>query len=382
MLVGADIERLRQMASAFGERAETLDGAVTVLEASLGSVLWSGGDAEAFRAAWGEVLRPYLADAAAALRTAQDTANANADAQEVASALEDTPESGARLASVGVRAGTDIGGRAMAAVFPTAPGDPDVRDDKTDYLGKQMQQLRDSIPTGESPAQVSRWWAGLSATEQRDLLRAWPVDLYKLDGIPAKVKRDLEGTGPYNRMEMVDYSINEWESDKPLNEGDRREGYVDIFNVNCANFVSHAMEAGGMEHGPSWGYSGERPWCEPGRSLFGQDAWARDTNVTSSWSNANDQRNLWVSNGHEPIPRSQALPGDVLYFDFERDGDFDHAVVVRAVDPDGKIYYAGHTTSKRTGVAQDVKGNFEKFRPDRGVLPSPSPGPAPSPPAR
>lgn len=365
---GADTSAMRSLAKNFTDASDRFDHIRQVLDEQVAQAAWSGRDASGFADQWA-THRAALLAASVLLTESSQTIMANAEAQDGASAPDHTAAGGPAPGPMAVT-NPIAGAMPVAAAGPAMePSDPNA----TDYLGPEMQALRDSIPQDTSAEEVRAWWNTLTASQRENLVNAWPVDLYRLDGLPQSVKDALEGTGPYNRMDTVGFALDNW------NNSD-----LDFFPWNCTNFVSHALEVGGMDHTGIWGYKGDLPWYEEGRGgLF--DRIVKDTNVTDTWSNANSQHDMWVDSGHDPIRQSQAAAGDLVYFDFDpSDGDFDHAMIVRGVGPDGTLYLVGHEGQTRTKEIPPGSDGFEVFSPENmpEPVPRPSPGPAPKPPSR
>ncbi|MEV4434726.1 amidase domain-containing protein [Streptomyces sp. NPDC049585] len=207
----------------------------------------------------------------------------------------------------------------------------------------EFDMIRASIPSGKDPHLVRTWWDGLTPDQQKALMRADPVTLADLKGLPAEVGRELRGPdGKIDRVEMVRYALDHW------NKGDDVE-----FDSNCANFVSSSLEAGGMKKkfdswsGPmgdnTWGRESGTGWGDLDKRLY----------YSRSWALAKDLHSFLVRNGGEEIPRSEARPGDVIFYEqvapgaSEPQGQTYHAAVVTSVTPDGDIKLTQHTSSWR-----------------------------------
>ncbi|QZY17241.1 amidase domain-containing protein [Streptomyces decoyicus] len=95
----------------------------------------------------------------------------------------------------------------------------------------EMDMLAADIPKANTdPAAVRAWWNGLSEKQQYDMMRAEPVKLAQLDGIPENAKREMRGTdGKFDRVKMVEYALENWNKKDPIQ-----------FDNNCTNFVSQA----------------------------------------------------------------------------------------------------------------------------------------------
>jgi hypothetical protein len=206
----------------------------------------------------------------------------------------------------------------------------------------QIAMLRESLPIGQDPDVVRAWWDSLSPMQRIAFERAVPVDLYDLDGIPADVKERMEGTGGYNAVDTVRWAQENWDNTA-----------IDVFDNNCATFVSHALNEGGlgMKFGLTGSYGGSDSWGQGGQTGIG---WI-DSNLgnhTDSWFNSQAQYTFFTEHGGQEVDVSDARPGDVIYFDqvgandVNPAGEVHHAAVVTAVTPDGDVHYTQHTSSR------------------------------------
>lgn len=133
----------------------------------------------------------------------------------------------------------------------------------------------------------------------------------------------------YDRRAAVQYAERWWNSYNPAFES---------FSDDCTNFVSQCLYAGGA---PMWGAPiRERGW------------WYEDNNWSFSWSVAHSLR--WYLSGStkgltgKEVERvEQLLPGDVICYDFQGDGRWDHTTIVVAKDADGMPLVNAHTDNSR-----------------------------------
>jgi hypothetical protein len=118
----------------------------------------------------------------------------------------------------------------------------------------------------------------------------------------------------YDRLAAVQYAERWWNTHNPKFKN---------FDVNCTNYVSQCLHAGGA---PMRGY--------PGRST----GWWMQNNIWSySWTVAHSLT-LHLGNSKTGL-RAKAvgapevlMPGDVICYDFQGDGRFDHITIVVAKD--------------------------------------------------
>lgn len=133
----------------------------------------------------------------------------------------------------------------------------------------------------------------------------------------------------YNRLEAVKYAEVWWNDYNPA---------FRKFSVDCTNFVSQCLLAGGA---PMRG--------EPNRE---DGWWYEEMNWSFSWAVAHSLR--WYLSGSESGLRgievaeaSELHPGDVICYDFEGDGRFDHQTIVVAKDEDNMPLVNAHTDNSR-----------------------------------
>lgn len=133
----------------------------------------------------------------------------------------------------------------------------------------------------------------------------------------------------YNRLKAVQYAERWWNSYNPAYKK---------FEVDCTNFISQCLHEGG---GPMNGY--------PNRS---KGWWLRNNNWSYSWSVANSLR-LYLANSRaglrarEVSSPEQLSLGDVICYDFQGDGRFDHNTIVTGKDAYGMPLVNAHTYNSR-----------------------------------
>ncbi|MBM7715142.1 amidase domain-containing protein [Siminovitchia sp. FSL H7-0308] len=133
----------------------------------------------------------------------------------------------------------------------------------------------------------------------------------------------------YDRLEAVRYAERWWNDYNPA--------YIK-FEVDCTNYVSQCLHAGGA---PMRGY--------PNRS---NGWWYRNRNWSFSWSVANalktylqhSRTGLRAKEVHDPL---ELQLGDVICYDFQGDGRFDHNTIVTGKDATGMPLVNAHTYNSR-----------------------------------
>src|SRR5699024_1796994 len=133
----------------------------------------------------------------------------------------------------------------------------------------------------------------------------------------------------YDRSLAVRYANQWWNSYNPEYR---------TFKVDCTNYVSQCLHAGGA------------PMTEaPNRN---EGWWFSGDNWSYSWSVAHALR--WylgeATSGlraEEVSTADQLIPGDVICYDFEGDGRWNHNTFVTGQDADGRPLVNAHTDNSR-----------------------------------
>ncbi|MCI1859422.1 MAG: amidase domain-containing protein [Sporolactobacillus sp.] len=133
----------------------------------------------------------------------------------------------------------------------------------------------------------------------------------------------------YDRRAAVRYAELWWNRRNPA--------YPQVEN-DCTNYISQCLYAGGV---PMWG--------APVRS---RGWWHSRTNWSFTWAVANSFRWYLSSRSNvigteEKEHADQLVPGDVICYDFEGDGHWNHNTMVTAIDPSGQPLVNAHTYDAR-----------------------------------
>lgn len=133
----------------------------------------------------------------------------------------------------------------------------------------------------------------------------------------------------YDRLAAVRYAEHWWNSYNPD---------YPTFTVDCTNYISQCLRAGGA---PMRGM--------PNRS---QGWWYQANNWSFSWAVAHSLR--WYLSGStsglkgkEVQNANELHPGDVICYDFQGDGRWDHNTIVVTKDADGMPLVNAHTDNSR-----------------------------------
>jgi hypothetical protein len=160
----------------------------------------------------------------------------------------------------------------------------------------------------------------------------------------------------YDRLRAVQYAEKWWNSYNPV--------YKE-FDVDCTNYISQCLHAGSA---PMRGY--------PNRS---KGWWMRNDNWSYSWTVANSLRWYIPSSkvglrGREVNSPEELNLGDVICYDFQGDGRYDHTTIVTAKDANGMPLVNAHTTNSRmrywnyedsTAYTDNIKYKFFTIVDDR-----------------
>ncbi|MFC0046259.1 amidase domain-containing protein [Metabacillus iocasae] len=133
----------------------------------------------------------------------------------------------------------------------------------------------------------------------------------------------------YNRLGAVQYAEKWWNTYNPKYK---------TFEVNCTNYVSQCLHAGGA---PMRG--------QPNRAK----GWWTNNNVWSySWTVANSM--YWYLKGskaglcaQEKSAANELVPGDIICYDFEGDGRWNHTTIVVAKDANAMPLVNANTYNSR-----------------------------------
>ncbi|MDQ0216327.1 hypothetical protein J2S13_002768 [Oikeobacillus pervagus] len=159
-------------------------------------------------------------------------------------------------------------------------------------------------------------------------------EIWEVEGGPLEweLEKDQENERVpfiYNRLKAVQYAERWWNDYNPAYKK---------FDVDCTNYISQCLHAGGA---PMRGY--------PNRN---KGWWMRSNNWSFSWSVAHAFRwYLGTSTvglrAKEVSTPEQLQLGDVICYDFQGDGRFDHTTIVTGKDANGMPLVNAHTSNSR-----------------------------------
>jgi hypothetical protein len=146
------------------------------------------------------------------------------------------------------------------------------------------------------------------------------------------IERDLESGDfryQYSRLEAVRYAERWWDDYNPRYKK---------FEDNCTNFISQCLHAGGAPM--AGGSNRSKGW------------WYRNNNWSFSWSVAHSLR--WYLSGaktglraREVSKPEELLKGDVICYDFNGNGRWQHNTIVVAKDGNNMPLVNAQTTNSR-----------------------------------
>lgn len=161
--------------------------------------------------------------------------------------------------------------------------------------------------------------------EERDASEKAPV----LQPSSFVSEENVRAPRAYNRLAAVQYAERWWND---FNPNFRR------FADDCTNYISQCLLAGG---GPMWGApTRDRGWW------YGDKSWSFSWSVAHSlrWYLAGSKQGIA---GKEVAQPEDLMPGDVICYDFQGDGNYDHTTIVVAKDANGMPLVNAHTNNSR-----------------------------------
>jgi hypothetical protein len=216
---------------------------------------------------------------------------------------------------------------------------------EADQAGLRM--MKDTMPLNADPRTQAAWWNSLTPKQRDEYMRAAPVELYDMKGVPADVKQQLTGNDGLNRIEMIRWAEKYGETD-----------HSDVPGMNnCTNFVSHAMRDGGGLPEDTSG-SGDNGQWEEHHVLGGPDLLESQNKYLHSapWGAARNQHDYLLANGGETVTQQDARPGDIVYL--KNGNEIHHSAIVTAVAPDGELLITQHNSEHtNVGLSHRLTGN-------------------------
>ncbi|KGP71247.1 hypothetical protein N782_20355 [Pontibacillus yanchengensis Y32] len=129
----------------------------------------------------------------------------------------------------------------------------------------------------------------------------------------------------YDRQKAVQYANRWWNSYNPQYKH---------FENDCTNFISQCLRAGGA---PMWGmHNRSKGWW------YSASSWSYSWTVANSlrWYLSGAKKGL---NGKEVSQARDLIPGDIICYDFEGDGRWNHNTIVVEKDAFGEPLVNAHT---------------------------------------
>lgn len=156
------------------------------------------------------------------------------------------------------------------------------------------------------------------------LYQGKPIDI-----LVDKIDEENRAGFTYDRLKAVQYAERWWNDYNPVYKK---------FDVDCTNFISQCLHAG---NAPMRGY--------PNRA---KGWWYQNKNWSFSWSVANGLKVFLQTSRTGLMTKEVTDPlelklGDVICYDFQGDGRFDHNTIVTAKDAAGMPLVNAHTYNSR-----------------------------------
>ncbi|MED0660952.1 amidase domain-containing protein [Bacillus smithii] len=165
--------------------------------------------------------------------------------------------------------------------------------------------------------------------KDEEIIPSWESERYSIEPMEEWEDTAERAGFEYNRLKAVQYAERWWNSYNPAYKK---------FHVNCTNFISQCLKAGGA---PMRGY--------PNR---GQGWWMQNGSWSYSWSVAHSFR-MYLGRSKTGLKANEVRNaaelqlGDVICYDFQGDGRFDHTTIVTAKDDYGMPLVNAHTSNSR-----------------------------------
>lgn len=264
-----------------------------------------------------------------------------------------------KKAAIKARSGDIVKAKAIGKIISIGDENNDIRNVKYHvhfkYLIKQKSMF---ILEEEVEKRIAEFYKGV-------LVEDWEFNPYEAPNktLPAendnttKINESLERIAyEYDRLKAVQYAERWWNTPNPAYKS---------FEVNCTNYISQCLHAG---EAPMRG--------QPNR---GEGWWMTNNNWSYSWSVAHSMKT------HLPASKiglrakvatspEKLLLGDVICYDFQGDGRFDHTTIVTGKDANGMPLVNANTYNSRmrywdyedsTAYTPNIKYQFLSILDDR-----------------
>ncbi|CAM3059541.1 amidase domain-containing protein [Paenibacillus sediminis] len=189
---------------------------------------------------------------------------------------------------------------------------------KVEHIVPEKNPIYDQAPKESNSAYLSQKAESLPFLNQ-DILR------YHTNRNPKQ----------YRREEAVSYANRWWNSSNPE--------FI-AFEVDCTSYISQCLFAGGAPIN----YTGRRDsgWWYKGY-IGKQEAWSYSWAVSNSLLHYLTS-SKWGLRADEAERAEQLSPGDVIIYDWDGNGVYQHSTVVTALDAGGMPLVNAHTVSSRS----------------------------------
>ncbi|PHQ48917.1 hypothetical protein BLA24_28075 [Streptomyces cinnamoneus] len=207
---------------------------------------------------------------------------------------------------------------------------------ETETAHLEIDMIRGSIPVGKDPHLVRAWWDGLTPEQHKALMLADPVTIADLTGLPDDVGR--RSGAATARSTASRWSATRWTTGT-ARRPQVREQLCQLRLVRSRS-RRHAEEVRHLV-----GPRGDNTWGR--ESGIGIDWWDQRAYHSRSWASAKYLRNFLTDNGGEEVPRSQARPGDLIFYEQVAEDPG------KGGEPQGETYHAAVVTRSRLTVTSN-----------------------------
>jgi hypothetical protein len=192
-----------------------------------------------------------------------------------------------------------------------------IRQNASFYLEEKVENRQAVLRNGLLVSDCRKKKAPPASNVEPIALADRPADLFR------------GGGRSYDRRSAVRYAELWW---------NQRNPEYPLIENDCTNFVSQCLHAGAV---PMWG-----------RPVRSRGWWHERTNWSFSWAVANSLRWYLSRSGNmigatEKERADQLVPGDVICYDFDGDGHWNHNTMVTALDLSGQPLVNAHTYNTR-----------------------------------
>lgn len=220
---------------------------------------------------------------------------------------------------------------------------PGIEPPATEYYQRRRFKFRDTESGWalESHAIVEPFGPPGDGSDPLPTLGIMPSDPYETPPQPRRERQPDAALGTLNKASVVSYAYIYWNTYNPSYRDFSGSGS----GGDCTNFASQAMRNGGWPDVSGW-YRDPSYW------------WYNSLNQTWSWVNVGYWRDFTNGRRGSTLAYVSWLePGDVLQVDFNRDGTWDHTMIVTK-KIGTEVYLTYHTTNTVDRAFSDLLSSY------------------------